>query len=990
MLEEYFPIIILLAGSVIAIIFNYIAALRRNPDKDTGDYWVFVVASFTIISLILFLLSAWAVLLPSYWFEGAYHLYIDVLPNALNLTVKSLYQLALLIPFMLGLLLLIIGIVIKPNVQARARWLAGAIYYENKRYWISSYFVLPLLFVSFFTVSDLGGGPGAYPAAIWGTMAVFIIALMGVALSGPKFPPKPATNKELKTKLPPLEREAWPQIIKAGGIQLKENIATWEADEPTRSVQGNLAENMLKRCSAMGAHQIEPELIEAMAILLNPQQKEDKHRLVLAPDDCGQMEVIALAAKILEQRNHTATLVITVSNAKNLAEQLKYWVADAGKVSAFEPSNQEFDAMIWVVDAETLSDHLLPLMKDHKIVEKIGFVVWWHLEDYTGVLAANLWAISRRLDRLIQHHGRHDVRTLALIRNTANNNDQIDDFLNLLLPHKFAKETYVQIQAHFYRQTYLHILESHEDFFKDKKNVKNRKIGEAQRNLLLTTTKVSVENNWSTFLENPDGMSIQEIEAFLQLPVKSSKLKQEQLNQENETAVNNATLKQEMTKNVDKADVRLMPLHCSDILAIVERLSQTGRASETSKMYHVGLSLPNNPYVHYLISTLSTKQEESATLGFGTSKQLVGAEPNQAIISRHLNLALNELEDTRSNLLKTFLLDEKTIYNTLEKLDKQNQLSQEEVRYLDENSRLIIEPKYNSSRLPDNRYQPLNTVNVHQLIKVCDPTKQGEIQMWVDPERLTIQAYPSRVFMCSGQRYQINDWSQDSLEQKKSIECHAHTTYSETWRIRNISVEDIEPLLNEIHIDLSKTGESLIGLRVNLNYEEVVKGVFTQKFNLTTCQPLEPERTRFLNHTIAEPFPTRGFVLGFDEPQEANALISLSQALRHVLPVHIGVEEDALEIVPVEMYTETMDIYGIVIVDLYPEGIGLVDELRNNRGFILSLLEWTKEWLENCPCQSDDGCEKCLRTVSAMAAVGDDKHQLPKRINALKILEKVV
>jgi hypothetical protein len=952
---DHLPLLLLLAGSVTAFLFDRVAVLRRS-DNDRGDYWVFVTTSCAWL-LPFLLLSAWAQTIYSPWWLSGYHLHFDLLNNAFNSTIDTRYYLALALPFALWLLLLITGTLKKPLDKEKARWLAGAISFSHSRSWIL-FFAAPLLLLLVFTSTELGGGEGAYSAATWGTLAVFVISLIGVAFSGGKWSYEISIRQTIQIEnLEEAALNPWPEAVKARGIKLTEDIAVWEKDTSTGAVKGPTAENLVNRLHLMGAQGLPPELVKAIATLLNPEDKKDIHSLIIAPDDCGQTEIVALAAKILEQRYHTTTLIITVAKAEQMAQRLQRWIA--GKVSCNEIPQE---AMIWVVDAETLSDRILPAMQNPDIVKRIGFIVWWHLEKYTGVLSANLWAISRRLDRLIQFQGRQEVRTLALVRTSLDSSAQIDAFLNQLLPSHFAAN--VRVLLRFPNKTRLHILESHQDFFQQSEN-RNIEV----RYPLLTTSKISVEENWSTHLETPDDITASDANAFLQLPI------------------NDSTLKDKLCQDTDKAEVRLISLQPSDVLGVVEMLSQTGRASKTSHEYHVGMTLPDNPYIHYLMSTLSARQDTA--LGFGISKRLVGAKSQESVIRRHLILALNELEDTRSGLLKNFNWEEKLIYKTLDEISKEGQLIQEEVRYLNERDRLIIEPKYKSTQLPPDseKGQPLNTVNsADKLIDVRDPTKGGEIQMRVDPERLTIQAYPHRIFAHAGRRYKIDAWNWETLEDTGHITCKEESVHSKSWRIRNMEVYDVEALPGEKPINISQTGIPFKKQKVNLNYEEVVSGTFIQETDLTTCKAHAEIKHR-LDEPISQEFATQALILGFTEPEALIALNSLCQALRQVLPVHLGVEEDALEIVPVET---DMNIFGIAIVDLYPKGIGLVDAFYNDAGFILSLLKWTKEWLENCSCDKDEGCEQCLRTLSAKAAIGDALDQYPTPASALRILTKVV
>src|SRR5262249_43719218 len=157
-----------------------------------------------------------------------------------------------------------------------------------------------------------------------------------------------------------------------------------------------------------------------------------------APDDCGQTEAVALAAVLLDQRFHATTLVVTAERTDVLAARLQRWLPEGGQASTVDQEGAlPEDALVWVISAQTLSDRLLPLLKDPLVIKRFGLIVWWHLEAYTGVLAANLWAISRRLHRLLQAQGRQDVRTLALVRSVPHGGAQIAAFVRRLLPHPF-------------------------------------------------------------------------------------------------------------------------------------------------------------------------------------------------------------------------------------------------------------------------------------------------------------------------------------------------------------------------------------------------------------------------------------------------------------------------------------------------------------------------------------------------------------------------
>ena len=968
---EYFPLIAVLAGLNLAFGFDRAALLRRRSEKycgDRGDYWVFVIITFCWIMGALLLLSGWLKLYQPYWDKG-YHLYFDIaikLPSWLSPATSSnwlglMNYVALAIPYGVWAGLMILGLIVIPGDRSSARWLAGAIGYKNSRLWVL-YFTLPIIVILYATWRDLGWVQGDYPGAAWGALAVLLICVVAIAFSAGEpltvTPKKETASAEELRQAPSLT--PWPEAVAAHGIVLKPKIAVWSSNPQTRAVTGQYATALEQLLHRTNAREIAPELIEALASLLNPRSAVDALRLIYAPDFCGQVEVVALAAQILAQRYHTTTLVITVNKADELASQLRRWVpsSSANRVEALDQAYVgSSDALIWVVDAETLSDQFLPKISHHpKMIEQIGLVVWWHLEQFTGVLAANLWAISRRLNRLIHDMGRQDVRTLALVRRIRHSEAQIELFLNRLLPYAFPANTQVHAQQRFVHEVQLHVLERHTS----QKHV----------DLILETANASVKEGWSTWLLRPDTVTDKTYEAFLQDSVSAT-----------------SVLRDSLVEDFTSADVRLMSLPPSEVLYLSEIISHGGRASSTGQPHHVGLLLPDNPYAGYLLSQLKSRQQKEH--GFGMSRRLVGAEPHREVIRRHLIMALNERGDTRSNLLKHFLLEEIVVDEILDEIFKEGQLNKSSVRYLNKEGRLVIEPAYKSQKPPGagDKKQPLNTVSAaNKLIEVRDPTKKGEIQMLVDPERLTIQAYPGRYFMYKHGCYVVRDWNKiDDVVKKGYLECQSVDLYKKTWRIMDeATVYGIKPLSSVV--DVTQRAKPLSRVKVELKYVETISGVLRQEVDGIESEQFFP---------ITQEFTTRALVLGFPQDYEEGdnliSLVSVCQALKQVLPVHMGVEDDALEVVPItHEEIESHEIFGIAIVDLYPNGIGWVDAIYDDSPFIFDLLEWTFKWLDNCSCKSNDGCNQCLRTLAASAATGNVSHQLPGRAMALKLLKRVI
>ncbi len=958
--DDLLPLAILPLGLAIGFLADRLSRLRR-PDGERGDFWARTLQRLCLLLAPALLVSgALQTLFPQVWNDG-YHLHFD-LTTVRGWSFPTCYRLALALPLALWLMLLAVALIEKPGGREAGRWLAGAVGFGKSRRWVLLC-ALPLALLLAFKWNDLHRDATGYPAAGWSMMAMVLLCLLGIAWSAGRIdsetrPPVPAAAAAAGSLRP------WPQALEAHGVELRQ-LASWPAaTAAARAVRGPAAGDLASRLEHMEARGVAPELVEAVDGLLHPHhsaEPDELTRLVFAPDDCGQTECVALAATLLEQRFHATTLVITAGGARALAERLERWSPAGRVVTVSSAAEVPRDALVWVVDAERLSDRMLPRLRDTALVGRVGLVVWWHLEAYTGVLGANLWAISRRLHRLITVQGRHDVRTLALVRSAPHSGAQMGDFVRRLLPHRFPSHTEVHVETRFPHAVELHQLESHRRHFA---RGEGRNLKEGSRHPLLVAAGVSVEEGWPSYLEPPDDVTGSEIEAFLQRPS------------------GDGVVAERLIATPASAGVRLRGLRAADTLSLVEIVSQGGRRVTADTIHHVGVAAPWNPYARHLLQSLA-----GGGAGFQTSRRLVCAEAHPSIIRRHLHLALNELPDTRRGLLRNFLWNEEVIRRTLDQISHENKLVEKEVRYLDEEGRLKVDREYRSRRPPSGERRPLDTIGV-QLIGVRNPAESDDegIRMRVDLERLTIQAYPNRVFLARGRRYRIQPWdSPEEIRDRGWLPCRQEAVYSHTWRIRNPYVFDFEP--REAPAGIGRRGRLLTRLTVDLHYEEEVAGAIRLAPDLTTGQLPKPETLR-LAQPITQSFPTRALILSFPEPEELIALSSLSQALRHVLPVHLGIEEDALEVVP--LYDEEIGntiAFGVAIVDLYPGGIGLIDAIHDDNTLILQLLEWTRDWLQGCACQKAHGCERCLRSPAALAA---NSGQPPQRSAALRLLGQIV
>lgn len=964
---------IFIACLVIAYFFDSFSLIKRK-DKDRGDYWTKVVFRLGIyITSFLVMIYSLRFFLDAYWRKG-FHPFLDILANdAFDLGIGQRFYIALGFIISLWVLLLFIGLFEKPSDRNQGdfewRWLAGNLGFTKKRYWVSWVFALPIAIIALLPIFEPNFArlkfANGYPAAIWGLLMTMVVSLLGVAFSQGKIRHFKEKSKE-KEKI---KRDDWALALKQRGIDLK-TVLTLEKElipESTTQLRSEMIEGKLK---AVGADKIAPALIEvAKDILqLGESDKNSLQRLVVAPDHCGQIEIISLIAQILEQRYHAITVIITANGAETVTTQLQSWLLhpeEKRKVQHLTSTNHPSKAaIIWVVDAEVLSARLLSqLIADKELILRIGLIIWWHLQSYTGILGANIWAISRRLNRLLLKDGRSDIRTLVFIRHSSFGESQVNRFVDRLLPYNFTAKERVYIVLPRANAIQIHILQSHKRFF-SASSQNSQQISERLRFLALTATKASVEAHWDTFLLVPDFISESELGDFMQLPVLDS------------------ALESHLATNIVKSGAEIRYLPVQDVLSLLDIVSQAGRMAQDLEkpIHHVGLVLPFNPYVNFLINNLDRNQNVEL---FQSSLRLICPEARPSVVRQHLLYALAEMPDIHPNIIRDFLWENESIQNTLDILAKDNGLDKKIVRYLDKAGHLQIDPQYSKrGPAPQDQQRPLDTIG-HVLIKVIDPAGgDNAIKMYVDPERLLIKAYPGCVFVSKNKRYVIKEW--DSIQEvlgKKQLFCSQDNLYRMSWRIRSYTLFNLKSI-NKSTI-VSHEGGSFYKSIIEFSYEESIEGILLVQFNLTHTEKYDISK-RFFDVPLSKAFKTRALLIEFEMEVREVELHSLVEALRHILPVHLGVEEDVLDVIVIDDYIEGRMVNGIGIVELYSEGIGLVDALHEDENLILQLFKSAKQWLQSCRCTS--GCEKCIRPPQAEAT---NRDILPLRSAALVLLDKV-
>ncbi|AUB81229.1 Zn-binding domain-containing protein [Candidatus Thiodictyon syntrophicum] len=956
-------------------------AQGRERNRDTGPLWASVVLWTSGCWLVLLPLCYLADWLPVGFWPLGWPRFFDRtgFGNAAGAGDIKLFLLALAIPF--GVFAFLVawgwwrGGPGAPARDAEARWLAGSIGSSIdgagerwSRLWVLL-LAFPLWAVLAWTSGALGGGPQGYPAALWASLGTVMIALVMVALSGPQRTAlRPETASEPPPAPPPQPLD-WPAALRRRGVDL-ETLIRLPASPPWPAPRGAGVGELARRLERAGLGGGAPQLIEALAALLNPVPGDGLARVVYAPDLCGQAEGIALGALLLDERLHVTTLVVCADGADVLAAALEEAMRALGRPNAVAVVTSRLEQLrqtsLWIVDANALSDLLLPMLRDPATLRRIGMIAWWQVHEYTGVLGANMWAVSRRLHRLVDARGREDVRVLAFVRSAFQGDDQASRFVKRLLPTRFGANAEVLVPRSFAHPVQLHRLTSHQRFFGDLASA--ARLRERVRFPVLVATLVSVEEGWPTAVTVPPTVSEPEVREVREV-----------------LAADGAG---RLVPSGERALAWLAEIGDRDLLALLEMVCCGGLRVGGSGPFHVGLQRSANPYADFLLTQLG--DTGSGRVGFDAARRLVGAEAHPAIVERHLLLALNEMPDTGQGLLNTFLWREDVVERTLDDLVAKERVRRRAVRFLDARDRLQVEVEYQTNRIPTDEARPLDTIGTN-LIEVREATDSGPdrgVRLRIDPERLTILAYPLRAFMYRGQRYRVREWQNlDKIIDLGWLECEKDDRFALTWRIRKPLLREIEATGRAVSFGRGQTDKgSLERVAVAATYLEVIHGVRRVVPNLTTGTGSVDDITWY-RMPISQRFRTRALVLRLPDAARLG-LISLAQVLRHMLPVHIGAEADALDAVPVLGETiGSTKVSGIAIVDLFPGGIGLIEALEDDNALLLNLLARARGWLAACPCASDDGCERCTRSPAALA---DNPDELPRRRDALELIEQYV
>ncbi len=978
-----FALALLLALAINALV------IAHRPSRDSGDLWTGVLAwSGTFLALIL--VFGWTLhTFDAPWWSKGYHPLFDATGLVIDLPWLPPWELkvpsplapdgqplqhahwwALALPFAVWLIAILIRLAVptrerQPGQPRPGAWLAGSAGFSGSRRWALYALAPPLVLLLLWTANAIGEGPAQERAALWGTLATVAVTLIAIAFSRGQAAPAPADTAR---PAPGPALEDWVGAMRRRGFAVRTLCRLEPSGDPAQP-QDPAARALLDQWPLLRARQVAPELIEAVADLLatGDVRRRGLDRLVLAPDDCGQTEALAVAIRLAHLRLETVTLVVVPRDPQRLAERLAPWLPGPDAL-ALPRANLSVDpaAMAWILDAGTLSDRLADLSDRPLLMSRIGLTVWCDLDAYSGVLAANVWAVSHRLHRLLKRKGRKETRSIAFARYRPSHEANSAAFLSQLLPYDYGPQDRVVVERRRRHPIQIHLLEPTAELRPDDQAHPDR------WDLSLVAARTSAEAGWPTCFEPPAALDLIHAGDYMQQRVQGR------------------PLSQLLLPGHAEAGARILEARAAEILSLGNLLSQGGRCLERLPEHQVGLLMPpGQPYVRHLLMAL---QKDPGRF-FALARRLIPGVPQPAIVRRHLLLALREMEAVAQGLLNTFQWRDSILDPVLEELANRHQISRRDVRFLDRDHRLKVDTGYKSS-VAEYRPGPLDTVG-DRLISIVEREagESEELLLRIDPERATVAAYPRRIFRRFGRTYRINLWptaDAHEIERRGVLYCTRTDDPALTWPIA-------EPRLRRTELASGQTEayfdrEALNKAVIQTHYEEEVSGIV--ELRRDTDGTWRQNEIQWGEPIASLSFPTKGLMLRFlpeDVEDRPAALHSIAQALAQVLCVHVGVEEDAVRVVAAEgLKVGRRREWGLAILDLYPHGIGLVDALNDDDALLRRMLEHTRDWLAQCPCGSDDGCALCLQSPAAIAATRYSVERQLSRREAVEVLRRVL
>lgn len=950
--EYIFTLLVFASMACFAYIVNILVIKTKSSfvakEIDSGIFWFINLVVF----LFLFLLISSIYFVATFWQTASVSNHY-ALASILGFLIEDEYD-----PFWANIMTLlwvisVISLLMIPSKLLepflRLKWhkaLVGTISSKIKsRKWIFLIFIPALLIALLLPLPNVWGNFSSYPFFIYNSGLIITILLTLIAFSKFEYKTNNLSENDNNIIIDIKEKDLWEEKLKEGGVEL-EYLGLIPATESYNEISSGKDKNFIMRLSTFLKDGGSEELVEGIKDLLRPGGGvRERHKQIRAQDDCGQIESVAITAEALFLRYYTITLlVVPEENIQSIKSQLVEFFDENNDDKNSErffvlrsekqyPDNDT--SMIILTDPKTLSDSFMNVLISHNklLLQRIGMIVWWDLHDYTGVLAANMWAIIHRVHRLIELKGRNDLRVMAFIRQAHGEEAELGNFAQDLLPFEFYPESIIDIPVKQNRLVYLYKLNG----------INADKIKplppQVQQHVLLYAVRASIMAGWKTHISSTAiCLTSEEMSVFLG--------RKEQIYGKSERE----ELKDNIPVSIAGSHALILQLNSRNALALTEIIASLGRTLK-NKLQYIGIICTGNSYIDFILKEYAKNEGK-----FFASQSLIAPKPKKEIVSKHLKKALFETSNTRSDIKTDFQFENEYIEEVLEEIDTDNNLQTSEVRYLLD-GKLKVEPEYRSrGGIADHISSPLDT-NTSKLISVIAPALGAEnegVRIIIDSHRVTILAYPGRIFYHNGRRFEIpvgNIAHWRNWESTKEIHCRDSIKKHKTYRIRSYYLTDCEFLGENF------TTEVLRNFSINLFYKEIVDGYISMSTSYSG-KSSETKKTKY-DYLYSECFPTKALCIEMPEIPLYSGIISIAEALHYALPVHLGIDENTLEVIAVkdlDIEKQEKSFKGIVIVELYSNGIGLIDSF--DIVLLQNIFNGTLSWLKSCTCS--DGCSNCL------------------------------
>ena len=976
----------------------------RKKGQSTAPVWAASLVFGSVLITFLFIHAVvCALFFPNKWQSGVHIFPSLVESNSILLfdpiIFGGLAKLSLLLPCLFWLFPLIINNFYQTKTTQwfinKTRFLTGnsparGVKNRANRNWIWILILIPGL-ISLFTAPLLVNKfRPPYPPFLWSAQIWIIFTLLAIYLA------KPLDQLILITTVKKVSKSVkvpWETWMDQQGIKLTK-IGSCKQGKISNPELTDLGSRLLGQIRQESMRRIIPaNLANACGALLQvgmPNIDSDQFKkLIIGADNCGQLECISVVANSMKKRFNTITLILTAKPDYQLKQRINNFYQTIGigrgQVELLTKGMElNRDVSIYLVDLATLSDSLLEKLRPEKQINLVGMLCWWNITSFSGSIGANAWLISRRVRRLFNANGRRDLRLVATMNDPGGKEAQASEFVAQLL-EDFSVSSRVNVNAQSEKNIHFYFVDQVNEFIRSQQFKT-----EPPKTTAVMTALASCISDWPTRVELANTITANEYQIF----VENINDLRRQLGKSESTS-NGAAAKTEDIQGLVESDhssacVRVIQLTEDNVITLQQLVNNETHAYQHPDVYVVLVRSQFNPYVNWLAQKLITDIQNNQR---PPTRKLVCAQSQPKRISHHLELAIFEKPDRLGSLTAAFSHRSKLVKETLENLQKISPIVSTQVAFI-QDGKLVIDQHYESRSKSNIDSLPLNTTT-SRLSGVKDKNalsnSTNEYVLKVDEVRMSICAYPYKTFIANGERFQIDREQISSTTNQEDIK---NDLFCQKQNRILISFRNYNAIINELRLsdvasfNSHKNNTSIYYARGDCQYSETLLGVkhFDQSID-TTGKPKLPISLDDEDpvHTIIN--DCQMYWLGLPSVETEEQIVSLAKTLLLVLRVHLGVEDDALSVVPyLKPITDHQINYSLILVDLFEGGVGIIPSV-DEPSFILEILQLCLDWLNQCECQSDQGCVQCIANPIAESM---NMAVTPSRKSAIELLENTL